>query len=164
MSLLGYIVVTIDYARAMRINDPSAKLWVSLYVDSDVGLSPDMKLTSGFIIALQGPDLVPVILWESKIQKAASRSAEAECVALSTALFWDAISLLAVSQRVIASTYVLKYMTITKQCWRFSPRDLATTQAYDQDVTSVRLVICCRPPLHQICFSHLDFLFALVCL
>ena len=64
VSLLGYIVATIDYARVMRINDPPAKLWLSLYVDSDVGLSPDMKLTSGFsfIIALQGPDSFPVIL------------------------------------------------------------------------------------------------------
>ena len=68
-----------------------------------------MKLTSGFIIALQGPDSFPVILWESKTQRAVSRSTtEVEFVALSTALFGDAISLLAVSQRVIASTYVLK--------------------------------------------------------
>ena len=110
VSLLGYIVATIEYARVMRINDSPAKLWLSLYADSDVGLSPDMKLTSGFITALQGPDLFPVFLWESKTQRAVSRSTtEAEFVALSTAaLFGDAISLLAVSQRVIASTYVLK--------------------------------------------------------
>ena len=34
VSLRGYIVATIDYARVMRINDPPAKLWLSLYVDS----------------------------------------------------------------------------------------------------------------------------------
>ena len=109
VSLLGYIVATIDYARVMRINDPPAKLWLSLYVDSDVGLSPNMKLTGGFIIALQGPVSFPVILWESKTQRPVSRSiTEAEFVPLSTALFGDAISPLAVGQRVIASTYVLK--------------------------------------------------------
>ena len=36
----------------MRINDPPAKLWLSLFVDSDFGLSPDMKSTSGFISSL----------------------------------------------------------------------------------------------------------------
>ena len=44
-----------------------------------------------------------------KTQRAVSRSTtEAEFVALSTALFVDAISLLAVCQTVIASTFVLK--------------------------------------------------------
>ena len=90
--------VTIDYAPVMRANDPPAKLWLSLNVDS------------GFIIALQGPDSFAVIRWESKTQRAASRSTtEAEFADLSTALFGDAISLLAVCQRVIASTtFVLK--------------------------------------------------------
>ena len=47
--------------------------------------------------------------WESKTQRAVSRSTrEAEFVALGTALFGGAISLLAVSQGVIASTYVFK--------------------------------------------------------
>ena len=106
VSLIGYIVATIDYARVMRINDPPAELWLSLYVDSDVCLSPDTKSTSG---ALQGPDLFPVILWGSKTQRTVSRSTTvAEYVALSTALFGDAMSLLAASQRVIASTCVLK--------------------------------------------------------
>ena len=82
----------------MRVNDPPAKLWLSLNVGS------------GFIIALQGPDSFAVILWESKTQRAVSRSTtEAEFADLSTALFGDAISLLAVCQRVIASTtFVLK--------------------------------------------------------
>ena len=67
-----------------------------------------MKPNSGFILALQGPDSFAVILWGSKIQRAVSRSTtEAEFVALSTALFGDAISLLAPCQRVIASTFVL---------------------------------------------------------
>ena len=91
MSLVGYIVATIDYARVMRVNDPPAELGLSLYVDSDVGLSPDMKSTSSFIIALQGPESFPVILSESKTQRGGSRSTtEAEYVALSTALFGDA--------------------------------------------------------------------------
>ena len=103
VGLVGYIVATIDYARVMRINDPPAELWLSLY---DVCLSPDTKSTSG---ALQGPDSFPVILWGSKTQRAVSRSTTvAEYVALSTALFGDAMSLLAASQRVIASTCVLK--------------------------------------------------------
>ena len=106
--LIGYIPATIDYAHVMRINDPPAELWLPLYVDSDFGASPDMKPTSGFILALQGPDSFAVILWGSKIQRAVSRSTtEAAFVALSTALFGDAISLLAPCQRVIASTFVL---------------------------------------------------------
>ena len=101
----------------MRIKDPPAELWLSLYVDSDFGSSPDMKSTSGFILALQGPDSFAVILWGSKTQRAVSRSTtEAEFVTLSTALFGDAISLLAGCQKMIASTFVLKYMRITKQC------------------------------------------------
>ena len=106
--LVGYIAATIDYAHVMRANDPPAELWLSLDVDSNFGSSPDMKSTSGLILALQGPDSFAVILWGSKTQRAVSRSTtEAEFVALSTALFGDAISLLAVCQRMIASTFVL---------------------------------------------------------
>jgi len=102
--LVGYI------AHVMRINDPPAKLWLSLYADSDFGSSPDMKSTSGFVIALEGPDSFAVILWGSKIQTAASRSTtEAEFVALSISLFGGAISLLAVCQRVIDANFVLKW-------------------------------------------------------
>jgi len=64
--LVGYIAAAVDYAHVMRINDPPAKLWLSLYVDSDFGSSPDMKSTSGFIIALEGPDSLAIILWGSK--------------------------------------------------------------------------------------------------
>ena len=103
--LVGYIAATIDHAHVMRINDPPAELWLSLFVDSDFGSSPDMKSTGGFIIALQGPNSFAVILWGSKTQRAVSRSTtEAEFVALSTALFGDAISLLAACQKLIAST------------------------------------------------------------
>ena len=72
--LVGYIAATVDYADVMRINDPPANLRLSLYVDSDFGSSPDMKSTSGFIIALEGPDSFAIILWGSKIQRAVSRS------------------------------------------------------------------------------------------
>jgi hypothetical protein len=107
--LVGYIAATIDHAHVMRINDPPAELWLSLYVDSDFGSSPDMKSTGGFIIALQVPNSFAVILWGSKTRRAVSRSTtEAEFVALSTALFGDAISLLSVCQKLIASTLVLK--------------------------------------------------------
>ena len=51
--LVSYIAATIVYDHVMRINDPPAELWLSLYVDSDFGSSPDMKSTSGFILALQ---------------------------------------------------------------------------------------------------------------
>ena len=82
--LVGYIAATVDYAPVMRINDPPAKLWLSLLVDSDFGLSPDMKSTSGFIIALEGPGSFAVILWESKTQRAVFRpTTEADFVALS---------------------------------------------------------------------------------
>ena len=92
--LVGHIAATVDYAHVMRIKDPPAKLWLSLYVDSDFGSSPDMKSTSGFIMALEGPDSFAIILWGSKTQRAVSRSTtEAEFVALSTALFREAISL-----------------------------------------------------------------------
>ena len=60
----------------MRIKDPPAKLWLLLFVDSDFGSSPDMKSTSGFIIALEGPDgpdSFAIILWGSKTQRAVSR-------------------------------------------------------------------------------------------
>ena len=104
--LVGYIAATIDYAHVMRINDPPAQLWLSLYVDNDFCSSPDMKSTSGFILALQGPDSFVGTLWGSKTQRAVSRSTtEAELVALSTAMFGDAISLLVVCQRVIASSF-----------------------------------------------------------
>ena len=107
--LVGYIAATVDYAHVMRINDPPAKLWLSPYVDSDFGLSPDMKSTSGFIIALGGPDSCAIIFWESKTQRAVSRSTtEAEFAALSTSLFGEAISLLAVCQRLFDATFVLK--------------------------------------------------------
>ena len=53
--LVGYIAATVDFAQVMRIKDPPAKLWLSLYVDIDFGSSPDMKSTSGFILALEGP-------------------------------------------------------------------------------------------------------------
>ena len=98
--LVGYSAATSDYAHVMRINDLPAELWLSLFVDNDFGSSPDMKSTSGLILALQGPDWFAVILWGSKTQRAVSASTtEAEFVALSTALFGDSISLLAVCQR-----------------------------------------------------------------
>ena len=56
--LVGYIAATVDYAHVMRIKDPPAKLWLLLFVDSDFGSSPDMKSTSGFIIALEGQDSI----------------------------------------------------------------------------------------------------------
>jgi hypothetical protein len=68
-----------------------------------------MKSTSGFILALEGPDSFAIILWGSKTQRAVSRSTtEAEFVALRAALFGEAISLLAVCQRVIDPGLILK--------------------------------------------------------
>ena len=64
--LVGCIAATVDYAHVMRIKDLPAKLWLSLFVDSDFGSSPDMKPTSGFIIALEGPDSFAIILCGSK--------------------------------------------------------------------------------------------------
>ena len=57
--LVGYIAVTGDYAHVMQINDPPAKLWLSLYVDSDFGSSPDMKSTIvGLSLLLRGQILL----------------------------------------------------------------------------------------------------------
>ena len=62
-----------------------------------------------FVIALGGPDSFAIILWGSKTRRAVSRSTpEAEFVALSTSLFGEAISLLAVCQSVIDANFVLK--------------------------------------------------------
>ena len=124
--LVGYIAATVDYAHVMRINDPPAKLWLSLYADSDFGSSPDMKSTSGFVIALEGPDSFAVILWGSKTQRAASRSTtEAEFVALSISLFGGAISLLAVCQRVIDANFVLKWFEDNQAVLAILPRAAA---------------------------------------
>ena len=87
----------------------SRTLQLSCGYRSDFGSSPDMKPTSGFILALEGPGSLAIILWRSKTQRAVSRSTtEAEFVALSTALFGEAISLLAVCQRVVHPAFVLK--------------------------------------------------------
>eukprot|EP00435_Cladocopium_sp_Y103_P067954 s690_g30.t1 len=107
--LVGYMSATIDYAHIMRVNDPPTKLWLSLYFDSDFGSSADMKSTSGFVLALEGPDSLAILFWGSKTQRAVSRSTtEAEFVALSTALFGEAVSLLAVCQRLVCQSIVLK--------------------------------------------------------
>ena len=79
---------------------------MSLYVDSDFGSSPDMKSTSGFIIALEGPDSFAIILWGSK-SRGLSLDQRQRLVVLSTSLFGEAISLLAVCQRVFDAAFVL---------------------------------------------------------
>ena len=42
--LVGYSAATSDYVHVMHINGPPAELWLSLYVDSDFGSSPDIPL------------------------------------------------------------------------------------------------------------------------
>jgi len=61
------------------------------------------------LIALEGQDAFAIILWGSETKRAVSRSTtETEFVALRTSLFGEAISLLAVCQRVIDANFVLK--------------------------------------------------------
>ena len=67
--LVGYIAATVDYAPVMRINDPPAKLWLSLFLTATF-VRHDIKSRSGFVIALEVPGSFAFILWESKTQRA----------------------------------------------------------------------------------------------
>ena len=85
------------------INDPPSELRLALYCDSDfAGCVDTSRSTSGYVLAVEGPASFALLSWSSKRQKVVSRSStEAEFVALSGALFNDAIPMLEVWQSLI---------------------------------------------------------------
>ena len=83
-------------------------LRLSFYADADFGSAPDMKSTSGYLLALEGPRSFALILWCGKRQRAVSRSTtETEFVSLSTSLFTEAVPLLEICQQLITPEIVL---------------------------------------------------------
>ena len=106
--LAGYVAATLDRCHIMRIHDKPSDLRWSLYADADFGSAPDMKSTSGYLLALEGPQSFALILWCSKRQRAVSRPmTEAEFVSLSTSLFTEAFPLLEICQQLITLEIVL---------------------------------------------------------
>ena len=92
----------------MQIHDQPFDLRLSLYADADFGSAPDMRSTSGYVLALEGPQSFAMLLWCSKRQRAVSRSTtEAEFVSLSTSVFTEAIPSLEICQQLIAPEIVL---------------------------------------------------------
>ena len=86
--LAGYVAATLDHCHVMQIHDSPSELRLWLYADADFGSAPDMKSTSGYLLALEGPRSFALLLWCSKRQRAVSRSTtEAKFVSLSTSLF-----------------------------------------------------------------------------
>jgi len=108
--LAGYVAATLDHCSIMRIHDKPSDLRLSLYADADFGSAPDMKSTSGYLLALEGPQSFALILWCSKRQRAVSRSTtKAEFVSLSTSLFTEAVPLFEICQQLITPEIVLTY-------------------------------------------------------
>jgi hypothetical protein len=71
--LAGYVAATLDHCPIMRIHDKPSDLRLSLYAGADFGSAPDMKSTSGYLLALDGPQSFALILWCSKRRCAVSR-------------------------------------------------------------------------------------------
>ena len=107
--LAGYVASTLYRCHVMRVKDPPSQLHLSLYADADFASGPDVKSTSGFVLALEGPDSFALLSWNAKRQRAVSRSTtEAEFVSLSSALFIEAIPMLQVVQRMFSDGIVLR--------------------------------------------------------
>ena len=53
--LAGYTAATLHHSHVMHIRDPPSQLQLSLYVDADFASGPDLKSTSGFVLAIEGP-------------------------------------------------------------------------------------------------------------
>ena len=106
--LAGYVAATLDHCHIMRVLDKPSDLRLSVYADADFGSAPDMRSTSGYLLALEGPRSFALILWCSKRQRAVSRSTtEAEFVSLFTSLFTEAAPLLEICQQLITPEIVL---------------------------------------------------------
>ena len=107
--LAGYTAATLHHSHVMHIRDPPSQLQLSLYVDADFASGPDLKSTSGFVLALEGPASFALLSWNAKRQRAVSRSTtEAEFVSLSGALFNEAIPLLQVVQLMFSGSMSLR--------------------------------------------------------
>ena len=83
----------------MKICDSPSDFSLALYCDANFGGDlKDMKSTSGFVIAIEGPESFALLGWGSKKQKVVSRS-----TAESSALFQEAVPLFEVWQYLIPS-------------------------------------------------------------
>ena len=106
--LAGYVAATLDHCHVMRVLDKPSDLRLSLYADADFGSAPDMRSTSGYLLALEGPRSFALILWCSKRQRAVSRpTTEAEFVSVSTYLIAEAVPLLEICQQLITPEILL---------------------------------------------------------
>lgn len=106
--LAGYVAATPDHSHVMQIRDPPANLHSSLslsfylYADADFGSAPDMHST-GYLLALEGPQSFAMILWCSKRHRAVPGSTtQAEFVSLSASLFGEAAPWLEVCESLIS--------------------------------------------------------------
>ena len=97
--LAGYVAATLDHCPIMRIHDKPSDLRLSLYAGADFGSAPDMKSSSGYLLALDGPQSFALILWCSKRRCAVSL--------FSTSLFTEAVLLLEICQQLIIPEIVL---------------------------------------------------------
>lgn len=67
--LAGYIAPTLHHCHVMRVRDKPPQLQLSLYADADFARGPYMKSTSGFVLALEGPDSSALLSWNAKRQR-----------------------------------------------------------------------------------------------
>lgn len=66
--IAGYIASSLYYSPIMFIRDKPTDLWLSLYADADFASGSDMKSTSGFVLALEGPSSFALLTWGAKRQ------------------------------------------------------------------------------------------------
>ena len=64
--LAGYVAATLDHSHVMQIHDQPSDLSLSLYADADFGSAPDMRSTSGYLLALEGHRSFALLFWCSK--------------------------------------------------------------------------------------------------
>ena len=109
--LSAYIAATADLTLECRVATDTADLELSLYVDADLAGDPlTSKSTSGAYLVLTSPGgtWFPVC-WLSKRQTSTSRSTtEAECVALATALFQEALPMLTLFELILGRRMYLR--------------------------------------------------------
>ena len=75
--LAGYVAAILNHCHVMYVRDKPSQLHLSLHADADFAGGPDMKSTSGFVLALEvGPNSNSFALldWNARKQRAVSRS------------------------------------------------------------------------------------------